>query len=524
MNMDIKIFGSTEVGLDGAGGFDRLLKGLFWLGQEHKYWQPRTASDTKIDFREPAGGYVARTVIEGSDLVVGEPTRLIGGTVTSIKFYEGKRLIAHFSDFSWDAAELGDAATRASPGGGGDRSDLQKMILAEPLTYDLSGSYHGMDTRLLNAQYPITFVGSGATDFFHGGDAADTMYGGPGLDKLYGHDGDDTLYGGAGNDYFYGGAGADVFVGGPAADYDLAVYFGNYAALAVIDLRDPSRNTGPAAGDTYFGIEGVIGTSGPTEIHGNGRDNFLSGVSGDDRLYGRGGNDYLWANNANFVTLVGGDGDDILRVGHIKHAVLDGGAGNDTANFNTLEALWQGQHADLTRTQINDHDSVDTAILISIENITGTQYADDLRGDDGANRLDGERGPDLLIGRGGADVLDGGDGKDRLRGGDGNDVLSGGKRPDRLEGGAGRDLLSGGEGPDVFIFAGSGTDGHRDRDVITDFEAGTDRLLLAERTIASVRRTDDGVRLLLDGTDGDAIDLIGLTKTQIDLLGSALFV
>ncbi len=523
--MRIDFYGSLEASLNSHDGLSRLLNGQFWLGEETVHYEPRVATSTKIDMRVPAGGYVARTVIEGTGLELGEPTRLIGGSITSIKFYEGnKRLVAEFSAFDWDGKSLGDAATRANSGG--SLSELRGLVLAEPVVFDASKSYHAMDIRMLGAVIPVTIVATEGSDLVYGAEAGDVIHGGSGQDYLHGLDGDDIINGGPGVDFFYGGDGADHLIGGgaPPGRHDFAVYTGYSLSLSIIDLREPSRNTGPAAGDTYHGITGVIGTSGPTELHGNAQDNSLNGLSGDDEIFGYGGDDYLHAAEAGTLRLVGGPGDDWLSTFNARYAILNGGAGNDTAAFGHPQATSQGQHADLTRTQTDNRDSVKTLVLIGIENITGTQYADDLRGDDGANRLDGGLGRDLLIGRGGADVLDGGDGKDRLRGGDGNDVLSGGKRPDRLEGGAGRDLLSGGEGPDVFIFAGSGTDGHRDRDVITDFEAGTDRLLLAERTIASVRRTDDGVRLLLDGTDGDAIDLIGLTKTQIDLLGSALFV
>ena len=525
--MRIDIYGSLEASLSSYDGLSRLLKGQFWLGGETVYYEPRVATSTKIDMRIPAGGYVARTVIEGTGLELGDPTRLIGGSVTSIKFFEGnKRLVAEFSDFDWDGKSLGDAATRATPGGGSSLTELRDLVFAEPLVFDASKSYHAMDIRMPGAVVPSTIVATEGSDFVYGAEAGDTIYGGSGQDYLHGLDGDDTINGGPGADFFYGGDGADHLIGGgaPLGRHDFAVYTGYTMSLSIIDLREPSRNTGPAAGDTYHGITGVIGTNGPTELHGNGQDNHLDGLSDDDEIFGYGGDDYLHADTAATLRLVGGPGDDWLSTYNARYAILNGGAGNDTAAFSHPHATLQGQHADLTRTQTDTRDSVETLVLIGIENLIGTRYADDLRGDEGANQLEGLRGRDLLIGRSGADVLIGGDGKDRLRGGEGNDVLEGGKRPDRLEGGAGRDLLTGGEGGDVFIFGGSGSDGHRDRDIITDFEAVADRLLLVDRSVVSVRETDTGVRLLLDGADGDAVDVLDWTKMQIDALGEALFV
>jgi Ca2+-binding RTX toxin-like protein len=64
----------------------------------------------------------------------------------------------------------------------------------------------------------------------------------------------------------------------------------------------------------------------------------------------------------------------------------------------------------------------DRDTFTSIENLTGSAFADELGGNGGANRLKGLGGNDLLMGRGGADTLDGGAGADTMVGGSGNDV------------------------------------------------------------------------------------------------------
>jgi len=63
---------------------------------------------------------------------------------------------------------------------------------------------------------------------------------------------------------------------------------------------------------------------------------------------------------------------------------------------------------------------------------------------------------------------------DLVEGGGGNDDLDGGPGADRLVDGPGRDRLRGGSGADVFVLAADGR-----RDVILDFEPGTDRIDLA---------------------------------------------
>ncbi|MDZ8138314.1 MAG: hypothetical protein RM049_23915 [Nostoc sp. DedQUE04] len=64
-----------------------------------------------------------------------------------------------------------------------------------------------------------------------------------------------------------------------------------------------------------------------------------------------------------------------------------------------------------------------------------------------------------------ADVLRGAAGNDILNGGAGNDILSGGAGNDILNGGAGNDILTGGTGNDRFVF-NSKVEG---LDVIKDF-------------------------------------------------------
>ncbi|MGJ3626635.1 calcium-binding protein [Sphingomonas sp. MMS24-JH45] len=105
-------------------------------------------------------------------------------------------------------------------------------------------------------------------------------------------------------------------------------------------------------------------------------------------------------------------------------------------------------------------------------NRTGGLFADVLTGTSEQDVLDGSWGNDTLYGLGGNDRLIGGEGNDWLDGGDGNDVLIGGR---------GLDTLTGGKGADVFRFeskADSGISSHN-RDVITDFVSGTDKIDLA---------------------------------------------
>jgi len=59
----------------------------------------------------------------------------------------------------------------------------------------------------------------------------------------------------------------------------------------------------------------------------------------------------------------------------------------------------------------------------------------------------------------------------------GNDTLNGGTGNDVLFGGAGNDTLTGGEGNDKFVFLANSNSG---QDVITDFQAGSDKVIFAD--------------------------------------------
>jgi Ca2+-binding RTX toxin-like protein len=156
----------------------------------------------------------------------------------------------------------------------------------------------------------------------------DFLYGHGGADKLFGGAGDDYLSGGTEDDWLWGGEGADVLDGG--SGFDWAMY--DQATSGVwASLSTPSMNKGEAAGDTYIGIEGLVGSAFKDELFGDSQNNRLIGNGGDDGLDGGGGYDILY----------GGQGQDFLY-GGAGNDVLYGGSDQDHFYFNLLDTWSSG--------------------------------------------------------------------------------------------------------------------------------------------------------------------------------------
>lgn len=300
-----------------------------------------------------------------------------------------------------------------------------------------------------------------------GGSGHDKITGNAAPNALWGNAGNDSLSGGDGNDDLTGGAGADRLDGGAGVD------MANYSASALglmADLMSSSANTGEAAGDSYLSIEGLTGSQFSDTLRGDNLANLIIGLGGNDAIVGRGGSD----------TLIGGLGNDTLTGGAGADR-LEGNDGIDTVSYAdapALSAYARGLLIDLLFPSGNTGEATGD-VYISVENVDGSAFHDDIRGTDAANELRGLAGNDILSGRGGNDVLRGGDGADTLIGG------------------LGDDMLFGGAGSDVFVFAQ--IDSIRPiGDVIHDFARGYDKLDL--RLIdANTQTTGDQAFTFLGG-------------------------
>ncbi|MBI2254724.1 MAG: hypothetical protein HYU58_08910 [Proteobacteria bacterium] len=324
------------------------------------------------------------------------------------------------------------------------------------------------------------------------------------IENVTGSSFDDSLTGDGGDNRLEGGVGKDILIGG--AGIDTAVYENSVGGVS-IDLGANEGKGGEAEGDTWTGIENVLGSDYADSLTGDANANRLEGGQGSDTLQGGGGAD----------TLVGGDG-------------------SDTASYRKSAS---GVTVNLSNNTLNAGGDAAGDNLSEIENLVGSAYDDDLTGDDKDNALDGGRGNDTLTGGGGNDTVSyaasqlksvddltplgagdkyrltqsgvtvnlaagtatltvttdiveastgnwkstvsaethsftdtligienvvgtafddslTGDGADnKLVGGDGKDSLTGGAGNDWLDGGTGNDIIDGGDGTDTVYYGGA---------------------------------------------------------------------
>ncbi|WP_212626803.1 retention module-containing protein [Pseudomonas sp. PP3] len=211
-----------------------------------------------------------------------------------------------------------------------------------------------------------------------------------------------------------------------------------------------------------------------------GNDTLVAGA-GDNIINAGDGNDVLTAGNGN-NTLHGDAGNDLLFSG-TGNDVLDGGIGNDTASYAHASA---GVTVNLGQLGPQNTFGAGTDTLTAIENLVGSDFNDNLTGDNNSNIITGGLGNDILKGEGGDDFL---------------------------IGGLGNNTLTGGSGADTFQWF-KGNSGH---DVITDFTPGTDKLDLSQLlqgengTAASL---DDYLHFTVSGSGASLV-------TSIDVSGMA---
>ena len=370
-------------------------------------------------------GTLIQTLVEDGEVVNGAPGAI---RIVTLDFLEGggdqypypvfEAADPDFYNFVSLETELAGQDGNVAFADVGSEQDALAEFLFDNFNEDNGGEAFGTadtqveaDLRIQNVAFREDTVLEAASGFIDGTDGDDVLLGSAEDDLIIGLGGDDQLIGGDGDDILLGDEGDDDLDGGDGEDT-------------------------------------LLGDLGDDDLDGGAGDDELIGEEGNDRLAGGDGDDLL----------SGGEGDDIL-IGGAGSDTLLGGEGSDTASFEDLDqavqatlfsTIGEGPTTGIAFTLVDNGPLPPATVsdsLVSIENLTGSEFADDLTGNIQDN---------VLTGLGGNDTLIGNEGNDTLYGGDGDDTLLGGAGDDLLKGGAGADVLDGGEGIDTADFSDLG--------------------------------------------------------------------
>lgn len=389
-----------------------------------------------------------------------------------------------------------------------------------------------------------TITGTSQADTIVGGAGADNLRGGGGADTFVVSDGDtaagETYSGNGGNDRILVNNGFHNFQSSTITSVERL----EFAVDSYVLLRDGQVGAGGSiqtvrgsGGADNLHINGnAIDLSSVSFANWAGSIRMI--LTGGGTATGSSRADVFVKSGAGAVTMQGGGQNDVFNYadGSAAGDVIDGGAGNgDEIAFFDLFPSFDFTQASITGVErLRFFDFGDSAVTISSSHIfngltrfiggnstdhliinipaiggvdlntltfqtwsnadqvtvNGSGEANAIIGNAAANILNGGGGDDIINGEGGRDTinggaghdtLDGGSGNDIINGGGGNDTINGGAGQDRITGGAGRDTMTGGGGNDTFIFnAVTDSAASAQRDLITDFSQGADRIRLSD--------------------------------------------
>jgi Ca2+-binding RTX toxin-like protein len=330
----------------------------------------------------------------------------------------------------------------------------------------------------------LTLTGTGAINGT-GNSLNNVLTGNSGNNSLDGGAGDDTLIGGAGNDTFTGGAGNDTFRVDAGTDTvtdlvgsDVLVVSAGATANSTVTGAWTAAATTSNAGTANlssagFGVNlgtatgtngyAVTNTGAAATFTGSAFNDSLTGGTGNDSLSGGGGND----------SLSGGAGDDTLT-GGAGNDTFTGGAGNDTfrvdAGTDTVtdlvgsDVLVVSAGATANATVTGAWTAAATTSNAGTANLSSAGFGVNLGAATGTNGY-------AVTNMGAAATFTGSAFNDSLTGGTGNDTLIGGN---------GNDTLTGGAGTHNFQFSGTAANTTTNRDTLTDYTSGTDKLVFSK--------------------------------------------
>jgi len=241
---------------------------------------------------------------------------------------------------------------------------------------------------------------SGIEDLI-GTNHADQLWGDTANNRIEGRHGDDTITGAGGDDYILAGVGTDkILYSGNRADYRIE--------HSGIRTEVEHLNDGVDGFDVLGHAEILRFADGDVEIAD--LPQLVIGTNGADRL--------ALANGE----VRGLDGDDFLNASGDGLGLYKGGAGNNMIGY---QASDEGVWASLFRDRGWSGDAMGDRYS-DIQNLMGSNHADQLWGDNANNRIEGLHGNDTITGAGGDDYILAGFGIDVI-------VYSGNRADYRIE-------------------------------------------------------------------------------------------
>ena len=341
------------------------------------------------------------------------------------------------------------------------------------------------------------------TDIF-GTPEDDTLNGTSDDDTITTLSGDDTVNAGAGDDLITIDADGTGFIDG-GDGFDLVTIDNRSTGLFIDPNSDVPvisifNNAGSYTAENVEEIEVFDGTELITlgRLGTNNSDIIdVSNAIVQVSIGGGAGNDTLTGGAAS-DSLTGGPGDDIL-IGNAGLNRLDGGAGADQLIGGNQDdfAWYRFSNASVTvdletGVALGGHAEGDT--FVSIEDLRGSFFDDNLSGNSEDNLIAGDTGNDILNGRAG------------------NDRLAGGSGDDTIEGGQGADILFGEAGEDVFLISSLS---EANGDTIEDFDSGDSIVFTAAATFVGASAFSGN-----GGAEIRAIETGGTTLVQYDADGN----
>jgi Ca2+-binding RTX toxin-like protein len=309
--------------------------------------------------------------------------------------------------------DAGDDVIIVAPGDGLDNADGGAGVD----TLDYSGTSGPINFNMVSGVLNFSGFSVSSTNFenFIGSDGNDIVTATAGNNQITTGLGDDILDGGAGDDILSGGTGSNQYFG--RAGNDIYIVTATTTAEAVSNTlfelsgegTDEVRATLSVFSLEWFGassLDNLTATDNANHgaLIGNAFDNVITGGTGVDEIFGRGGNDTLIGGTGSANALFGQAGNDVYVIQAAGDSVIEFvGEGIDTVQTALGSFVLRDNVENLTYTGVGSFVGIGST---DNNTITGGVLADD---------LSGLGGNDILIGGSGNDQLQGGSGADQFR-------------------------------------------------------------------------------------------------------------